>query len=232
MNFSPENRATLETLLSSLGNGLSANTAYPILQQTIAAQEQQVQQRKEQMQNYAQQVAGLAQSGMPMGATTTMMDLLTPKPGVPPKVSSMIGTAYPSQDLGPLGGQEPINQSVDQWLRFNQQAGNIPNPQDQLSPLYTQSPEVQAQLQQAMMPPQPTTEQQDLAAIAEITSGIRDLRMKGYGDDVILQRVMSDPLMYGTYIKNAELILSMAGGYAPDSPLAPIMSAPVTTPTF
>lgn len=223
MNFNPENTQTLQSLLAALGNGLSANTAYPILQQTIAAQNAAVQAKKEQMQGYAGNIMDLAGQGIPQGTATSIMDLLTPKPGLPPRVEQMMQTAYPAPPTNASGAQMdfPSNNPI------NAQYGTVPNSaavnqgvpyEQQVSSMYLDNPQAQmdaalqqAQLQQAMQPAAPSESMATTVAMGDIARIFTAGRASGKSDEEIINVILSMPELAGVWAQNASKILLAVG---------------------
>lgn len=224
MRFSPDNRTTLETLLSAISgpNPVPGQTVYPMLQDTIAAQEAQNQQRKERMQAYATQVAQLASTGTPMGAATTMMDLLTPKPGVPGNVQGMLDTAYPTQSnyMGqqmdfPEGNRPPaemqfatevptepgMSQSplfLNDPSQWSQNPGNIVNPalQQQLAP---------------QPPPEVSASEQQTRDIGELIYAILRQKAQGVPQEQIMEWISTDPYTAGVFAQNWDKVMPFLG---------------------
>jgi hypothetical protein len=161
MNFNQQNTATLENLLAAMQSGLSGSQAYGVLADTVAQQQQQTAQRQDKMQGYATTLLDLAGSGMPLEQSRSIMDLLTPKPGVPQGVENMMGTVYPTpEQYAPPTG---INSSAP--IPYAEYSA-AQDPAQIASPVYTQNPAVQQQafenqlaLQPAPPPAAAVTEQ-------------------------------------------------------------------------
>lgn len=217
MNFNEDNTQTLQSLLTALGNGLSASTAYPILQQTIANQEAAMQERKARQQAWAEQVIGMASTGQTQGTASSIMDLLTPRPGVPPKLQNMLDIAYPNpgQDLsgGEMQGYDYPTNQMPQVLQTG-----IPYQQQQ-SPIFLEDPtaqfeqamqEMQLQEQQLglqqMMQPEVSESVQTTQAIGGIVKAWLEARNSGKSEQEILAGIMSDPYLAGIYTQNAQKI--------------------------
>lgn len=188
MRFSNQNQATLDSLVAALGRGLPSSTAYPILQQTIQQQEAQNQARAQQLQEYGAQVAEMATSGMPQAQAATMMDLLTPRPGIPGRVQGMIEDAYPLNSTG-------LNSRTAEPMPGAYINSVIPYEQQQ-SPLFTDNPQIQmeqamqqAEFQQQFAPPDPTADQQKVEAIGDIIRFVREERAQGKTNDVIMGEI-------------------------------------------
>lgn len=189
MRFSNQNQATLDSLAAALGRGLPSSTAYPILQQTIQQQEMQNQARAQQLQAYGQQVAEMATGGMPQAQATTMMDLLTPRPGIPGRVENMLQQAYPGPSGLPPGNAIAPPSEQQYWTpAFPEGAAQ--------SPLFLDNPQVQlqqamqeAEYESAVAPPAPTADQQKTEAIGDIIRFIREERAQGKDNNTIMQEV-------------------------------------------
>lgn len=147
MNFSPDNRMTLEALLAGLSSGVSGEQAAPILAATLQAQAAQTADRKARYQQMASDVTDLAGQGMTYGATENYVDAMTQRAGVPGRFQELIDSAFANPDipeqfqdeLGPQGrgyqmqpgggfameGPGPIPPAIQAQLQ---------------SPLYTQNP--------------------------------------------------------------------------------------------
>ena len=134
MNFSPDNRTTLETLLSGLNSGVSGEMAAPILSATLQAQMQQNEQRKARYQEMATNVANMAGQGLTYGATSNYVDAMTPKAGIPGKFQQLMDAAYANPDI-------PEQIMHNQYTTGLEAPQNNPELMAQLqSPLYTQNP--------------------------------------------------------------------------------------------
>ena len=135
MNFAPDNRATLDSLLTALHNGLSGSQALPIYKSVLQNQAQRVADRKAQTQQYVQDLIGMAQGGYPRQQAVTMMDLLTPnKPGVPPQVQNALATVYPrGERITRYNAAHP--EGIERWSG------------PRYSPLFTGNPQIQYQQQ-------------------------------------------------------------------------------------
>ena len=224
VNFNPQEEQTLQTLIAALGNGVSTSAVNPWLQQTLADQAARVQAKKEQMQNWAQQVTGLASSGLPQEAAQTYMDLMTPnREGVPPGISGLLETAYPAPPtnwqgrpvVNPIGvnqyGEPWPNRTVnDPWTQMNTQ---LPYQQQQ-SPLYYQQPEVQQQMlaqQQAAIPePAPSISATDPRAYSALVK--------------VIQAALNQPDADASAIHQDLLAGEMAGlPVDPNDPMSPTL---------
>lgn len=198
MNFSPDNQATLTNLLAALGEGLDPSTGYSMLQQTLADQQQRQADRTAQMQQYAGTIADQASQGVPYGAARGLMDLMTPRNGIPNRVDNMLSSVYPTSGQGdPWAGFDmpthPGDAPYDPTAAFAQgpdgqpvrianngsYAQAVPRGDQAVSPLYTDNPAIQMQaaLQQAQLaaataPQAPTQSAQDQAGLAKIGQAI------------------------------------------------------------
>ncbi len=143
MNFSPDNRMTLEALLAGLSGGVSGEQAAPILAATLQAQQQQAADRKARYQDMATNVLGLAGQGMPYGATENYVDTMTQQAGIPGRFQELIDSAYSGADI-PESLQTPSgmwSEPVQGQPYSEMTAEPPPRVQNQLqSPLYTQNP--------------------------------------------------------------------------------------------
>lgn len=112
-NLSMNETTTLENLLTALRAGLPASQGYNILQDTLSQQRQRVTQNKERLQSMAQLVAEQAMGGATYDQTSTLMDLVTSRPGVPGKVQGMLDTAYPGM-TSPFVDASPYSRDIAQ----------------------------------------------------------------------------------------------------------------------
>lgn len=207
MNFNPQNRANLESLVAALGNGLDPSVGMSVLNQTIADQQQRVDQRKAQLQSWGGQVADMAMQGMPQAQATTMMDLLTPKPGVPQGAQRLLDTAYPAPDMSspnnPLWNPQTGSPTASSIAAMPDVPGVLPSQQPWAtaqpqgmaqSPLYTDNPMLQPQ-------PEPPGLTEELGGFLK---GIAELRSAGYGPDEIMSQIMSNPQTMGLYVEHQD----------------------------
>lgn len=135
MNFSPDNRATLESLLAGLAAGVGGDQAAPILNATLQAQMQQAADRKARYQEMASNVANLAGQGMTYGSVGNYIDSMTPQAGIPGKFQQLLDSAYANPDLPPGLLPSPGEPG------FASTSRESPEIMSQLqSPLYTQNP--------------------------------------------------------------------------------------------
>jgi hypothetical protein len=151
VRFNDDNRATLESLLTALQGGLQGGTGYGILQSVLEQQQAQTQARLERMQAQAQTLTDLAGAGQPLSSANTIADLMSPnKPGVAPKVQSMLDLLYQGEQQYRPGGT-------------GQQGGlyNLPATSN-ISPLYTNNPAIQGEFQGQRLEQLGELEQQNL----------------------------------------------------------------------
>jgi hypothetical protein len=215
MNFNPQNTATLENLLAAMQSGMSGQQAYGVLADTVAQQQQQTAQRQEKMQGYSTTLLDLAGQGFASEEARSIMDLLTPKPGIPRPVENMFPTMYPpAQEALPQGPTPiPYAQYTAAEQAAKQPGGVSPDAQ---SPVYTENPAVQQQQfenQLAMQPTAPTqaavAEQKLGELMAAIQVGITPVEAGGRGWTVeqTLNTVAADPAYAGVLTQNITKIM-------------------------
>ena len=206
MNFSPDNRATLENLLSALRSGMDGGQAYGILADTLGAQQQQTAQRQEKMQGYAGTLMDLAGQGMPLDTTRSIMDLLTPKPGVPGGVENMIGTIYPT----PEQYAPPTGMAAGQPMPYSDYVA-AQDPAQIQSPVYTENPAVQQQQFEnalAMQPPPPTAGEVTQSTLGNILQATQILLAQGMSPEEAVSFIGSDPKYAGVLAQNLPKVIA------------------------
>lgn len=200
MRFSNQNTQTLESLLAALRGGLSAQTAYPILANTLEQQQAQNAARAEQLQQYGGAVAEMAQSGYPMAQATTMMDLATPQPGVPDRVQNLLDTAYP-QELNYMGQQMDFplgSRPESQALRSGGMGAKVA-PGQMLSPLYLDNPMMQE-------PPLPPSDEQKLGELVTYLTG-KQADGNTFPEMMVSLKNELGMEAYGTFLANQDKIM-------------------------
>lgn len=218
MNFSPDNRTTLSTLLAALGNGVTGAQGAPILQATLEAQAAQQQERTARYQQMAQDVTSLAGSGMNYGSVSNYVDSMTPQSGIPGRFQGLVDSAFQGADVPQSiasSGPAPGEAGFSNWSPSTMF-------QDQLqSPLYTQNPAStgafnmnpgpnqgnlmtapgQAQYAQvaAMAPPaEPSTSDE----IGSVQSVINQAKNAGIPPEQIAAAIANQPAMIGIFLDN------------------------------
>jgi len=220
MNFSPDNRATLEALLQGLQAGVPGEQAAPILSATLAAQAAQQDARTAKYQEMASNVANMAGQGMTYGAVGNYVDAMTPREGIPGRFQGLMDSAYANADLPPGLLPEPGQPG------FADTSRQSPEIQAQLqSPLYTQNPASvgawapnmqtgqsqlmsapqQAQygaLQQALAsqpaPPKPTSAD----AMGQVNAQINKMKAAQMSPEQIVQAINTDAGVQGVIMDN------------------------------
>lgn len=224
MRFNEQNQTTLDNLLAALQTGLPGATGYNIYQDVLQQQMAQQQARQQRLQGFASNIINMASSGMPQANVTSIMDLLTPGSGVPPKVAEMLSTAFPEPPRNYLGhvmdspqGSMPPSQLQNYQGPMNNYAPKVPYGQQQ-SPLYMDDPQQQfqslmqeIQLQQALAPPVPSASQQETAAIGDLVAFINSRKAAGRPIEEILGVIMSDPEAAGLFAQHLDKLLPYIG---------------------
>lgn len=227
MNFSPDNRTTLETLLAGLSGGVSGEQAAPILFATLQAQAAATEARKAQYQQMASNVTDLAGQGMTYGATENYLDAMTQKPGVPGRFQELLESAFANPDV-----PEQFQPGGEQYITPGGTQGDgtpfAPQIQSQLqSPLYTQNPAsigaynmnpgpnqgnlmpASGQARYAAMgealaaqgtPPEPSSA--DL--MGQVNSQINAMKAAQMSPEEIVQRISTAPDVQGIIMENFE----------------------------
>lgn len=212
MNLSPDNRTTLETLLASLGNGVTGSQAAPILQATLAAQAQQQDARNARYQQMATDVASMAGQGLTQGAVSNYVDTMTRQSGIPGKFQGLIDSAF-------QGAEVPQSISSSQYTHGLYAPQNNPQLMSQLqSPMFTQNPQSTAyatgtpqllsapqQAQFAGMMAQPAPPSPDTSDLmGQALKGINDLKVAGFSPEEIAAAIQQDPANLGIIMENSQ----------------------------
>lgn len=232
MNFSPDNRMTLEALLAGLGAGVSGEQAAPILAATLNAQAAQTAQRKAEYQDMAANVASMAGQGLPYGAVENYVDTMTRKPGVPGRFQELITSAFENPDIPAQfqrGGEQymqPGEWNTADTADVVPGAYGIPASQQmQLqSPLYTQNPAStgaynmnpgpnqgnlmtpQGQANYAamgeLMANQPSTQPSDADMMGQVNAQINAMKAAQMSPEEIVARIATAPDVQGIIMDN------------------------------
>lgn len=183
MNFNPDNRLTLDNLLVALQSGLPGDVGYNIFQDVLSQQMAQAEARRARMQDFASTVIQSAASGMPREGTRAMLDIMTPRRGVPPTLQEMLRIAYPNPPLiNPAQGPEMGRRRPEPVVPTNWGGG--PN---QTSPMYTPPP------------PEPVE-----ATVGDVVTFIFEAKAQGKTDDEILQAIVSTPEAANVVFENID----------------------------
>lgn len=232
MNFSPDNRTTLETLLGALQGGLNAGSVAPIFDATMQAQMAAQQARQQRYQEMATNVANLAMQGQTYGAASNYVDTMTQQPGIPGKFQGLIDSAYAHAQmppsLEPTGGfQEPTAgggmtptappprvQNQLQSPMYTENPANTGvhnmnpiNAQGQPNPSYgnlmTASGQQNYAANQAMMANQPAPPSMtESDKLGDAMSGTNQLILMGWTPEKIAEQIKTDPIHYGVIVNN------------------------------
>jgi len=185
LNFNPQERNSLVSLLSALQGGLPGSQGYGLLQDILGQQQQRVAQRQERMGSLIDLLVNGAAQGQSYEAAQALAGAYTNGSNMPPRIEDALGSLYPG---GPgTGGATFGGQNALPAMGGNPDAMS---PVYQPQPMSPQDQLAYQELQQNDMNAQATQKAAPMIATA-LADQAMALLEQGHG----LGEIITDPMI-------------------------------------